>query len=293
MKAPPFEYAAPETVEEVVDLLAEHGEDARVLAGGQSLVPALATRILRPSVVIDLRRVDGLAAVDASDGGLELGAMVRQLALERSAVVAERCPLLPEAAGYVASIPVRVRGTIGGSLAQADSWAELPGVVAALDGELVLARRGSTREVAAQPCLAGDADAAIAPDELLTGVRLGAWPAGAGWAFEEVSRRHNGIAAAGVAVRLELDAAGSIARPRVAAVAAVAAQRRLPTVEALLDGETPSDELWASAGDAAAQAVDPPSDLHGTAAYRRHALGVLTRRALARATDRAREQEKR
>ena len=286
MKPPPFEYSAARSVEEAVDLLAEHGDEAKVLAGGQSLLPLLSLRLARPGVLVDINAVTELGHI--KDGsGLELGAMVRHRAAERSADVRAEAPLVSDALRLVGHAAIRSRGTIGGSLAHADPAAELPAVLLALDGEVVATSRRGSRTVAAADLFEGFLTTALEPDELLTTVRVPAWPAGAGWSFQEFSRRSGDFGVAGVACLLALDGSGRVGQARLAFSGVAGTPVRPAAAEAVLVGATPSTELWEEAGRVAAGQLDPPGDLHGTPAYRRHLAAVLARRALAEAFDRA------
>ena len=286
MKPPPFEYSAAGSVEEAVDLLAEHGEDAKVLAGGQSLIPLLSLRLARPTRLIDINGVAELASI--RDGsGLELGAMVRHRRAERSAEVAQEAPLITEAVRLVGHAAIRSRGTLGGSIAHADPAAELPAALLALDGQAVAVSRRGTRAVPAADLFEGFLTTSLQPDELLTGVRLPAWPPGMGWSFREFTRRSGDFAVVGVACGLGLDGGGRVETARLAFCGVAGTPVRAAAAEAVVLGEQPSAELWAQAGEAAKAELDPPSDVHGTAAYRRHLAGVLTRRALEEAHRRA------
>ena len=286
MKPPPFEYSVARSVEEAVDLLGEHGDEAKVLAGGQSLLPLLSLRLARPGVLVDINPVAELATV--GDGsGLELGAMVRHRAAERSTEVRAEAPLVAEALRLVGHAAIRSRGTVGGSLAHADPAAELPAVLLALDGEVVATSRRGSRTVAAASLFEGFLTTALEPDELLTAVRFPAWPAGAGWSFQEFSRRSGDFGVVGVACMLALDGGGRIGQARLAFSGVAGTPVRAGTAEAMLAGATPSAELWEEAGREAARQLDPPGDLHGTPAYRRHLAAVLTQRALAEAFDRS------
>ena len=290
MKPPPFDYHAATSVEQALALLAEHGDDAKVLAGGQSLVPLLALRLARPSVVVDINGIADLDAVVDGDG-LRLGAMVRQRAAERSPVVVAGNPLLATALQYIGHPAIRNRGSVGGSIAHADPAAELPGVLLALDGEVEITGPRGQRSVAAHSFFGGFLTTAIEPDELLTAVRFPAWPAGAGGSFQEFSRRSGDFAVAGVAAVIRLAADGSIAEARLALTGVDATPVRATKAESALVGHSPTTSAWeAAAADAAAE-VDPPADLHGSSAYRRHLVGVLVRRALSEAHERVGENQ--
>ena len=286
MKPPPFEYSVARSVDEAVDLLAEHGDEAKVLAGGQSLLPLLSLRLARPGVLVDINPVPELASI--SDGsGVELGAMVRHRAAERSADVRAEAPLVAEALHLVGHAAIRSRGTVGGSLAHADPAAELPAVLLALDGEVVATSRRGTRTVAAADLFDGFLTTTLAPDELLTAVRLPAGPAGAGWSFQEFSRRSGDFGVVGVACLLAVGGGGLVSDARLAFCGVAGTPVRAGTAEALLRGAEPAAGLWEEAGREAASRLDPPGDLHGSAAYRRHLAAVLAQRALAEAFERA------
>lgn len=286
MKPPPFDYHLAGTVDEAVALLAEYGDDAKILAGGQSLVPLLALRLTRPEHVIDINRVADLGGI-ANGAGLRLGSVVRQRVAERSDVVATANPLLATAIRFIGHPAIRNRGTVGGSLAHADPAAELPAVLLALEGELETASARGARTVPAADFFQGFLTTALEPDELVTGVRLGPWIAGAGWSFQEFSRRSGDFAIAGVAVMLALGADGRIAEARIGLSGVAGTPVRATKAESTLAGQAPGDGAWdAAAADAVAD-LDPPSDLHGSSAYRRQLVGVLLRRALREAHERA------
>jgi carbon-monoxide dehydrogenase medium subunit len=290
VKPPPFEYHAPESVPQALALLGQYGEDAKVLAGGQSLLPLLNLRLARPAHLIDINALDEIGQIDASNGGLKIGAMVRQRAAERSTVVQQRNPLLTEALPLIGHPQIRNRGTIGGSLAHADPASELPAVAAALEAELVVrsSARGD-RVLKPDQFFQSFLTTAIEPDELLVEIRLPAWPSNAGWSCQEVSRRHGDFAMVGVACVLRLGANETIEEARLAYTGAGAAPIRARNAERLLSGQTPSHDAFTAAAEEAAKALDPQSDVHAPAAYRRHVAKALTRRALQQATERARE----
>jgi len=281
VKPPRFRYADPTTVEEALELLARHGVEARVLAGGQSLMPLLNFRLARPAHVIDVNRLDTLGRIaPAADGGLCLGALVRQRALERSALVRERCPLLAQALPFVGHPQIRARGTLGGSLAHADPAAELPAVMLALEARLTLCRATGERTVAAGDFFVGLLTTALAPDELLTEIALPAWPTRTGSSVREIAKRHGDFALGGVAAMLTLDAQGRVARARIAGFGVGPVPVRALDAERALVGGAPTPSALAEAGRLAAAAVDPVDDIHASAAYRRRLAGVLTTRAL-------------
>ena len=288
MKPPRFDYLAPTSLEEALTLLAQHGEGAKVLAGGQSLVPLLNFRLVRPACLIDLNEVPGLAGIRGDDGRLVIGAMTRQRAVEQSAVVRERCPLLADAMPQIGHVQIRNRGTIGGSLAHADPAAELPAVVAALGGELVVKARRGERVLTADRFFVSYLTTALEPGELLVEVRLPVTPPRTGTAFVEISRRHGDFALVGVAATLTLDAGGVC----TSAALALTGVGPTPVVAAdaarALVGVKPTPEAFEAAGRRVSDRLQPDGDLHASSEYRKHVAGVLTRRALARAAQRAR-----
>ncbi|MBI2879474.1 MAG: xanthine dehydrogenase family protein subunit M [Candidatus Rokubacteria bacterium] len=283
MKPAPFAYAAPRSVEEVVALLAEHGDQAKLLAGGQSLVPMLNFRLARPEVLIDLNRVPGLDGIRLDGGLLRIGAMTRQSTLERHAEVLARCPLLPAALHFIGHPPIRHRGTIGGSLAHADPAAELPAVLACLGGEVVAQSRRGERVIPAAELFVGLMTTALQPDEVMTEVRMRLPAPGAGWAVLEVARRHGDFALVGVVALLELGGEGAIREARLALFSVGPTPVRARAAEEALAGRRPTAEEFQRAAALVEEALDPDSDLHASAEYRREVGGVLARRALTQA----------
>jgi carbon-monoxide dehydrogenase medium subunit len=281
VKPPRFRYADPATLEEALDLLARHGSEARVLAGGQSLMPLLNFRLARPAHVIDVNRLDALAAIaPAADGGLRLGALTRQRALERSALVRERCALLAHALPFVGHPQIRARGTLGGSLAHADPAAELPAVMVALDARLTLRRAGGERTLVAGDFFVGLLTTALASDELLTEIALPPWPARTGSSVHEVAKRRGDFALGGVAVMLTLDPEGRVARARIVGFGVGPGPMRLADAERSLVGGAPTPPALVEAGRLASASVDPSDDIHASGAYRKRLVGVLATRAL-------------
>jgi len=286
MKLPPFDYFAPSTVDEALDLLAEHGDDASVLAGGQSLIPLLALRLARPAVVIDINGLDELSGVTQTNGHVTIGALTREYVAEESKAVADGVPLLAGALPYIGHEAIRSRGTVGGSLAHADPAAELPAVARALDAELVVRSRTGERVVAAADWFDGYLTTARQPEELLVEARFPVAPASTGTAFEEVARRHGDFAIVGLAASLTLHG-GAITDARLAFAGASDVPVRAVDAERLLAGQSPSDRLFDAAAQQAADDLDPPADLHGSAAYRKKVAATLVRRALRAAAARA------
>jgi carbon-monoxide dehydrogenase medium subunit len=287
MKPPRFEYHAPATVDEAVSLLARYGGDAKPLAGGQSLMPLLNFRLTRPAAIVDLNRIDALAYIRETDGRVALGAMTRQRTIEFSPVVGRRLPLLREATRWVGHLPIRSRGTIGGSLAHADPSAEYPAVLTALEGEVVARGPRGERVLGADALFETYLTTRLEPDELLVEVRLPAMPEGAGYAFEEFARRHGDFAIVGVAAVVVLDGQRCV-RARLATAGAGAVPLRLRAAEEALERDGVGDGVIEAAARRAAESVHPDSDLHASADYRRHLTGVLAARALRRARERAR-----
>jgi CO/xanthine dehydrogenase FAD-binding subunit len=290
VKPPPFAYAAPTTLDEAVGLLTEHAEaEPRVLAGGQSLIPLMNFRLAKPGFLVDLRNVAGLAGVRRDGDVLVIGAMTRMSELERSPEVAVAAPLLAEAVGLVAHTPVRNSGTIGGSLAHADPAAELPAVALAADAELVATGPGGSRRIPAAEFLRGPFSTALAPDEILTEVRLPVWPGG--HAYVEFSRIHANFAVVGVAALAELDG-GRISRSALAVTGVAPTAIRATAAEQVLAGADAAG-LAAAAAEAAQAGVAglaPAGDLHASQQTRLALARTYLRRGIELAVSRARNE---
>ena len=282
MKPPKFEYHAPSTLDEALALLARYNGDAKLLAGGQSLVPLLNFRLARPAALIDLNRITSLAYIREHDGHVRLGAMTRQRAIEFSPVVARRLPLLTEATRWVGHLPIRTRGTIGGSIAHADPSAEYPAVLTALDGEVVARGPKGERVLKPRDFFQTYLTTNLAADEILTEVRLPATPAGAGYAFEEFARRHGDFAIIGIAAVIVREGS-RCTMARLATAGAGPIPVRLRAAEEILEREGLGDDALARAAAKAQELVQPDGDIHASADYRRHLTGVLTGRAVKRA----------
>jgi CO/xanthine dehydrogenase FAD-binding subunit len=288
MKPARFDYLDPTTLPEALALLQQHGDDGKVLAGGQSLLPLLYMRLAAPRSLIDVNRVAGLDAVRVEGDTLCIGALARQRAVERAAPVQAGWPLVAEATRLVGHVPIRNRGTFGGSVAHADPSAELPAVVAALDGTLRVASAQGERTLAADDFFLGYLTTAVEPTELLVEVRLPAPPPQSGWAFLEVSRRQGDFALVGAACLLSLEPDGRhVATARLAFTCVGGTPLRARDAEAALVGVAADSHAFAHAATLAQAAADPDSDLHASADYRRHLVGVLARRALVLAHERA------
>ena len=282
MKPPKFDYHAPTTVDEALALLQRYGGDAKVLAGGQSLMPLLNFRLSRPAALVDLNRIPALAYIREHDGQVRLGAMTRQRTIEFDSIVARKLPLLREATRWVGHLPIRTRGTIGGSIAHADPSAEYPAVLTALEGEVVARGPKGERVVPARDLFRTYLTTSLEPDEILVEVRLPATPAGAGVALEEFARRHGDFAIVGIAAMIVRDGA-RCRQARLATAGAGPVPLRLRAAEEILEREGLGDAAIEAAARRAAELVSPDSDIHASADYRRHLTGVLTRRALKRA----------
>ena len=290
MKLPPFDYEAPQTISEAVDLLAEHLDQANVLAGGQSLIPLLALRLAYPAVLIDINGINGLSGISATDGWVAIGAMTREYVAEESGTVASAVPLLTAALPLIGHEAIRSRGTIGGSLAHADPAAELPAVARALDAEFVVRSPSGDRVIPAEDWFEGYLTTSRRPDELLVQVRFPTAGRGTGTSFQEVARRHGDFAIVGLAASLTLsDGAISDARLALAGISDVPV--RAADAEHVLLGERPSAELFEEAARRATENIDPPADLHGSSEYRKKAAAVLVRRGLRAAADNADERQ--
>jgi aerobic carbon-monoxide dehydrogenase medium subunit len=279
MKAPPFEYHAVSSLEETVALLGEYGDDAKVLAGGQSLVPLLALRLARPEHVVDINRVPAFGTIEDRDG-LRVGPLVRQREAERSPTVRSANPLLAAALPFIGHTAIRNRGTVAGSIAHADPAAELPTVLTVLEGHVEATSKRGTRAIPASQLFQGFLTTDLASDELVSAVQFPPWTPGTGWSYQEFSRRSGDFAVVGVAVVLRLDEEGLIREGRIALAGVDATAVRANTAEVALAHQRPSEQLWASVAVEAAGDLRPPSDLHGSTPYRRHLAQTLIRRAL-------------
>jgi carbon-monoxide dehydrogenase medium subunit len=281
MKPAPFEYHRPASLDETFDLLDRYGDDGRLLAGGQSLVPALNLRLATPRAVIDINRVPDLDAIDATAEGLVIGALVRQAALERSPLVREHAPLLAAAVRHVGHAAIRARGTVGGSLALADPAAELPACAVALEATIRLGRRGGQRDIAAVDFFRGVYTTALAPGEIVLEMRLPRPGAGWRWSFEELARRHGDFALAGLAAGARVSA-GAVAEARLVFFGVGTRPVRARGAEAALAGRRADADALAAAGRALDALLDPPGDVHGSPGLRRHLARVLLARAVGR-----------
>jgi carbon-monoxide dehydrogenase medium subunit len=279
MKLPKFDYAAPTSIAEAVALLSSKGGNAKALAGGQSLIPILAFRLAAPELLVDLRRIGGLDRIGIAGDGVRLGARVRWCDIEADKRLATAHPLLAEAVAHIAHYQIRSRGTVGGSLAHADPAAELPGIAVACEAEITIVGSQGTRIEKAGDFFTGPLMTSLASDELITELRLPPWPSGRRWAFLEFARRRGDFALSGVALYYD-PAQGRAGNVHVAVIGASDRPRRLASVEALLEAQPIDAAIIERAAEAARAEVDPSSDLHAPADYRRALTGTLVERAL-------------
>jgi aerobic carbon-monoxide dehydrogenase medium subunit len=287
MKTPHFEYHAPHSVEEVLGLLAEHGDEAKVLAGGQSLVPLLAMRLARPTHLVDINEVEGLTGISERDGVVVFGALTREREAEGSELVSRHLPVMAAALPHIGHISIRNRGTVGGSVAHADALAELPAVARITGADMVLRSLTDERVVSAEDFFQGHFTTALGDEELLTEVRVPKGPAGAGWAFEEVARRRGDFALVGAAAMVVFDGTGRVGEARLCLIGVADRPLRPSAAEAALVGTEPSTEAFAAAAEEAVRDLRPPSDIHGSDEYRRQLARVTIRRSLVVAASRA------
>lgn len=287
MKPPSFDYAAPKTVDEAVSLLTTHEGEAKILAGGQSLMPLLNMRLARPGLLVDIARIDGLADIREADGYLVIGAMTRQRAVEHSELVRSRFPLLHTAILNIAHPQNRNQGTVGGSLAHADPAAELPAMALAYDAELRAVGPAGERRIKAADFFVTYLTTALEPTEVLTEVRFPVLPPRTGWSFIELARRRGDFALTGVVARLATDG-GRCSAAQLVLFGVGTTPVRARAAEQLLIGEKSSPQLFERAGQTASEEIaEPLSDVHASAEYRRDLARVLTRRALAEAAVKA------
>ena len=288
MKPARFEHLLPTSLDEALAMLAAHAPDARPLAGGQSLVPMMNFRLARPAVLVDLNKIPELAYIRDAGGHLAIGAMTRERTIENSDLVRTASPLLHDATLNIAHLPIRSRGTVGGSISNADPAAEYPATVLALDATLIAQSVRGAREIPAAAFFDGVMTTTLEPDEILAEIRVPKAPPGSGGAFVEIARRHGDFALAGVAAQIALDG-DRVTDIRLAACGVGPGPIRLTAAEDILRDGGLTDAALAAAGRAAAEAADPDGDVHATAAYRRKMAGVMTRRAAEKAAGRARK----
>jgi aerobic carbon-monoxide dehydrogenase medium subunit len=280
MKLPPFEYACPTSVAEAVALLATRDGDAMPLAGGQSLVPMLAFRAAAPALLVDLRKLEELRQIRIMGDGVRLGAMVRWCDILDDARLATAHPLLVAAIAHVAHFQIRNRGTVGGSIAHADPAAEMLAIAVACEAEITVVSEAGTRTIAAADFFLGALTTALTRDEIVVEVRLPAWPSRRRFGFEEFARRQGDFAVAAAALFYDEDAVRKVRNAHIGVIGAADRPLRLRAVEDMLGGLVVDEAVIGKAAVAASAAVDPPSDIHAGAAYRRSLIGTLVERAL-------------
>jgi len=286
MKPAAFDYYAPTTVDDVMALLKRHGSDARLLAGGQTLLPMMNFRLAAPEVIIDLNRIPELAFIREAGGQVHIGAMTRQRALEFSPVIAKDLPLLHEAIKMVGHLPTRSRGTIGGSLANADSAAEIPMILQVLEGEVLVRGPDGERTIPAAELILDAMTTSLAESEMLAEVRFQVMPQGALFAVEEFSRRRGDFAIAAVAAMLVVKD-GLCEKARIATAGVSSFSSRLRAAEEILEGRALDADAIRKASEATGASIEPVSDRNASEEYRRHLTRVLTTRVLNRAAESA------
>jgi CO/xanthine dehydrogenase FAD-binding subunit len=287
MKPPPFDYERPVDINGALASLASHGGRAKVLAGGQSLLAMLNLRLLSPERLIDVSRLDELKYIRVAGNELRIGALTTHNTVLKSADVTMRCPIMAEAYRHVSHHSVRNRGTIGGSLCHNDPAAEMPLVVNLLGASLVARSKNGERIIAADQFFRGSFETVLEDDELLTEIRVPIPAKGHGWSFQEVSQRKGDFALVATAAMLTLEN-GTCRNVRLGFRNVGERVSRLKAVEAQIEGQTPTERLFSAAASAAMKAVEPPSDLHADADYRRDLVKALTERVLNKAVERAR-----
>ncbi|MCC6382759.1 MAG: xanthine dehydrogenase family protein subunit M [Dehalococcoidia bacterium] len=279
MKPAPFTYFAPTSIEETIGLLQRYGDEAKILAGGQSLVPLLNMRLARPTALIDINRIPRLDEIVTEDDAIVVGARVTERQLERHPVVAERLPLLVALVKLIGHPQIRNRGTVCGSIAHGDPSAELPAGALALDATVTVTGPTGERTIAVDDFYLGYLATALAGDEMMTQVRFPIPAAGTGWSVQEVARRHGDFALVGAVALVRVEG-GRIAATNVVSFGTGGRPLRFPEVEAKLVGSVPGEALFSEAAEAITELLDPDDDVHASAAYRRQVAGVLVRRAL-------------
>ncbi|MBI2178366.1 MAG: xanthine dehydrogenase family protein subunit M [Candidatus Tectomicrobia bacterium] len=283
----PFGYKRPGTLAEALALLREHGEDARLLSGGHSLLPLLKARLARPGVLIDIARIPGLSGITETAGGLRIGALTTHHEVEASPLVREACPLLAEAAGRIGDVQVRNRGTIGGSAAHADPASDYPAALLALEAALVASSPDGTRSIPAAGFFTGPYESALKPGEILTAVEVPSPPRGSGEAYLKAAQQASGFAVCGVAALVVPGPGGTIASARVGVTGVAAPAYRARKTEEALAGKPASPDALRRAAALAAEGVEPLDDFYASADFRRQLARVYAERALAEALRRA------
>ncbi len=282
-----FDYLRPDTLEEAIRLLQEHGEEAKILAGGHSLLPVLKARLAFPGVLIDIGRIQGLSGVLEEDGAIAIGGLTTHYEIESSPLVRKSCPMLAEAAGRIGDVQVRNRGTIGGSLSHADPAADYPAALIALDAEFVLTGPGGARSMRAENFFEGTYETALGACEILTSVLVPIPGEKSGGAYQKMAQQASGFAVCGVAAIVTLGDDGAVSSACVGVTGMASAPYRAGGVEEALTGKAPTDENLAAAAARTAEGEEPIDDLYASADFRRHLAQTIARRALAEAVRRA------
>ena len=280
MKLPPLEYACPASLSEAVALLASRGGDARAIAGGQSLMPMLAFRVVAPTLLVDLRKLPELREIKISADGVRLGAMVRWRDIEDDARLAAAHPLLKAAVEHVAHYQIRNRGTVGGSIAHADPAAEMPGICVTCDAEISVMGSNGARTIRADDFFVGALTTVLEHDEIITEITLPAWPAKRCWGFREFARRRGDFAMAAAALFYDQDANGRATNAHVGVIGLGDRPRRIPEVEAAINGQIVDEVLMERAAEITSANVEAQADIHASAEYRRSLAGTMVERAL-------------
>jgi carbon-monoxide dehydrogenase medium subunit len=288
VKPAPFDYHAPASVPEAVELLSRFGDDAKVLAGGQSLVPMLALRLARFDNLVDLGRIAELRQIERSDGTVRIGAMTPQAAIERSEEIAAAAPLLARATPLIGHFQIRNRGTVGGSLAHADPAAEYPAVALALDAELEVAGPSGSRRIGANDFFVSTWTTSLEPDEVVVAVHFPVWSGHVGFAVEEVARRAGDFALAGAVCGVELGDSGEVRRCAIGMIGMASTPLRATAAESAVAGATAGTFDVGEIGRLAVADLDPPGDIHASGAYRQRVGGVMVERVVSRAIEEAR-----
>ncbi|AXK80936.1 xanthine dehydrogenase family protein subunit M [Pseudolabrys taiwanensis] len=281
MKLPDVDYIRPKTLKEALDLLSAHGDDAKLIAGGQSLMPMLAFRLLAPKILIDLAGLSELRGIEITESGVRLGARTTWHDIERHPSLKSAHPLLAAAIGHVAHYQIRNRGTAGGSLAHCDPVAEFPTLVVTCGAEVVVAGQDGERVIPAADFVLGPMTTALAADEIIVQIRFPAWPQARRWGFEEFARRRGDFAMAAAAVFYDLDGDQRALDPHVGIIGDADGARRLTDVEDLLAGQRITRSLLTEARALAERSTTPSEDIHAPAPYRRALIGTMVERALA------------
>jgi len=286
MKLPPLEYACPASLSEAVALLASRNGDARAIAGGQSLMPMLAFRVVAPTLLVDLRKLSELKAIKIGTDGVRLGAMVRWRDIEDDARLATAHPLLKAAVEHIAHYQIRNRGTVGGSIAHADPAAEMPGICVTCDAEISVVGSNGARTIRADDFFIGALTTALEHDEIITEIRLPAWPARRRFGFREFARRRGDFAMAAAALFYDQDAGGKAVNAHVGVIGLGDRPRRIPEVEAAINGQIIDEALMERAAEITSAHVEAQADIHASAEYRRSLAGTMVERALRDAAQR-------